>query len=370
MSTSLPPTLQVALRDANVAQSLVQAIHREAAALGVVRLMEICGTHTMAIRRAGIPALLPKNIILLSGPGCPVCVTPNAVIDRAVALARLPGVIIATFGDMLRVPGSSTSLTRERGKGADVRVVYSPLDALTIAKSEPTREVIFLGVGFETTAPTVASAVDEALGKLPNFSILCAHKLVPPALEALLALPGFTVNGFLCPGHVSAIIGANAYIPIATQHRIPCVVAGFEPGDILLSIVMLLRQIREGRNTVEVEYKAVVRPEGNVNAQKLLAKVFNPAESTWRGVGTIKDSGLVLALAYRALDAEERFTVAVEPEREHPGCLCGKVLIGAVRPPECSLFGRVCTPANPVGPCMVSTEGTCAAYYRYELKKL
>lgn len=360
--------LQEALHDGDVAQALVAAIRRESAALGQVRLMEVCGTHTVAIRRFGLPSLLPEKIVLLSGPGCPVCVTPNATVDRAIALARNPKVVIATFGDMLRVPGSSSSLVRERTGGADVRVVYSALDAVKLAKQLPAREIVFLGVGFETTAPTVAAAVQQAAKEVPNFSVLVAHKLVPPALEALVADPDFSVDGFLCPGHVSTIIGSDAYRPVAEQHRIPCVVAGFEPADILLSILMLVRQVKDRRSEVEVEYRTAVRADGNRRALGLLHEVFETAGSDWRGIGNIPGSGLTLRPAFAKLDASLRFEVEVEAPVEPQGCQCGRVLIGAVRPPECGLFGTACTPANPIGACMVSSEGTCAAYYRYDVK--
>jgi hydrogenase expression/formation protein HypD len=366
----MPPShdLQKMLNDEKVARGVVSAIEKEAAQLDCVRLMEVCGTHTMAIRRHGLPSLLPKNIELLSGPGCPVCVTPNAAIDRAIALTRDAKRIVATFGDMVRVPGSRSSLAVERSKGADVRVVYSPLDAVRLAKENPDRHVVFIGVGFETTAPTVAAAVLEAEGKIKNFSVLVAHKLVPPALEALVKSPEFSVQGFICPGHVSVIIGSEAYRNLAEEHRIPCVVAGFEPVDILLCILMLLRQLVQKRSSVEVEYRAVVQPHGNPRALDLMNRVFEPEDSEWRGIGVIPGSGLRLREKYRVFDAL-RFQVEMEAPVEPKGCLCGRVLMGAVRPPGCQLFGTACTPANPVGPCMVSSEGTCAAYYRYERTK-
>jgi hydrogenase expression/formation protein HypD len=267
---------------------------------------------------------------------------------------------------MLRVPGSVSSLAAERAAGADVRVVYSPLDAVKLAREVPGRQVVMLGVGFETTAPTVAAAI-EAARDVPNFSVLAAHKLVPPALQALLRAPDFRVNGFLCPGHVSAIIGSNAYRPVAEAHGIPCVVAGFEPADVLLAIVMLLRQLRQRRAAVEVEYRSVVRPEGNPAAQALLRRVFEPGDSVWRGIGVLPGSGLHLRAGFQSFDARRRFQLELPPSKEPAGCRCGQVLVGAVRPPECPLFGGGCTPEHPVGPCMVSSEGTCAAYHRYSV---
>jgi hydrogenase expression/formation protein HypD len=353
------------MRSDRVAAALLEDIGRLAAQVGGARFMEVCGTHTMAIRRSGIPALLPAGIELLSGPGCPVCVTPNAVLDRAVALARLPGVCLTTFGDMLRVPGSWESLAEARAAGARVEVVYSALDAVRLAEREPELAVVFAGVGFETTAPTVAVALQVARGKgLTNFLVLSAHRLVPPALEALLGRTDFSVDGFLMPGHVSVVLGPEVYWPVAAR-GLPCVVTGFEPVDVLLAIRMLLQQRAEGRAEVEVEYLAAVRPGGNPRARALMEEVFEPVDAAWRGLGPIPRSGLRLREAYRDLDAEARLPVSGPPAREQPGCRCGEVLVGAIRPPACALFGRACTPETPVGPCMVSSEGTCAAYFKY-----
>jgi hydrogenase expression/formation protein HypD len=330
-----------------------------------VTLMEVCGTHTMAIGQHGLRALLPPQLRLVAGPGCPVCVTPIDFIDHAVALARRPGTMIATFGDMVRVPGSSSSLQREQATGAGVTVVYSPLDAVALAEKHPDRSVVFLGAGFETTAPATAGAVVSArrLG-LANFFVLCAHKTIPAALALLAADPGLRVDGLLCPAHVSAIIGANAYRPLAEKHRIPCVITGFEPVDILQGVLMLVRQVVAGRARVENQYRRVVRPAGNRTAQALLAEVFDSCDTRWRGLGTIPGSGLRLRPAYAACEAA-RLPVVIEPPREPAGCRCGEVLTGKARPADCPLFGTVCTPADPVGACMVSSEGTCAAEYKY-----
>ncbi|MBN1893492.1 hydrogenase formation protein HypD [bacterium] len=357
---------QDAFREPAAAQSISNAIAKEAQGRPMV-FMEVCGTHTMAIARHGIAALLPENIRLISGPGCPVCVTPNSFIDRAVALARLPDTVIATFGDMMKVPGSSSSLDREHALGRDIRVVASTLEALKLARKSPGKQVIFLGVGFETTAPTVAVSLMEAQKSgVGNYSVLCGHKRMPPPMEALSS-GEVRIDGYLCPGHVSAIIGSEAYRFIPERFRIGCVVSGFEPLDILQSILMLVRQVRSGRCSVEVEYARVVRPAGNEKALGILSAAFETCDSEWRGLGNIRGSGFKIRKTLAAHDAN-RFQVRVEPPREAEGCLCGKVLKGLVQPTECRHFGKSCTPDFPVGPCMVSTEGTCAAYYKYHLK--
>lgn len=327
-------------------------------------LMEVCGTHTVAIARYGLREALPKGVRLISGPGCPVCVTPQEQIDQFIALGRLEGVTLATFGDMVRVPGSVESLERARADGVEVLVVYSPLDAVAAAERRPERQVVFFGIGFETTAPAVALAIKEARRKgLGNFSVLVAHKLIPPAMTVLVGSE-VKVDGFLCPGHVSVIIGSEAYAPVAAQGK-PCVVAGFEPADILRGIEMLLRQLGEGRSEVEIEYSRAVRREGNRRAQELLAEVFRTVDARWRGLGEIPMSGLALREEFGEFDAGKRFRVQVSPAKEPPGCRCGEVLRGAIEPHECPLFGKACTPANPVGACMVSSEGACQAHYRY-----
>jgi hydrogenase expression/formation protein HypD len=352
-------------RDPDLARQLIAAIQDRSRT--PVRLMEVCGTHTVAIFRHGIRQVLPPTVQLLSGPGCPVCVTATEEIDRAVKLARFPGVMITTFGDLIRVPGSTSSLQRERAAGADVRLVYSTFDALNLARENPEKKVVFLAIGFETTAPTVAAAVQEAKRlRLVNFFILSAHKLLPPALEALLSSGELNIQGFLYPGHVTTIIGTAVYEAVARRYRIPGVVCGFEPVDILESILMLVRQIEEGQARAEIQYKRGASALGNIKALSVMNEVFTPCQAIWRGLGPIADSGLTLQEFYRSFAAEDHFDLQVPPAQDHPGCACGEVLRGLKSPPECKLFRNVCRPDSPVGPCMVSTEGTCAAYYKYQ----
>jgi hydrogenase expression/formation protein HypD len=301
---------------------------------------------------------------LISGPGCPVCVTPQEEIDRFIALGGIDGVRLGTFGDMVRVPGTQRSLEQARAEGAEVLVVYSPMDAVEAAAREPEREVVFFGIGFETTAPGVALAILEAQRRgLGNFSVLCAHKLIPPAMMALLQSE-VMIDGFLCPGHVSVIIGSEAYRPVAEKGK-PCVVAGFEAVDVLQGVEMLVRQIGEGRAEVEVGYRRAVRPEGNRKAQDMMVRVFEVVDAGWRGLGVIPGSGLALREEFSEFDAARRFEVEVPPTKEPAGCRCGDVLRGAIEPSECGLFGKECTPRRPVGACMVSSEGACQAWYRY-----
>jgi len=351
-------------RDGELAQELARRIRD--ASTRPVRLMEICGTHTMAIFRHGIRSLLPDHIELVSGPGCPVCVTSVGEIDRCVKLATNPGVIVTTFGDMLRVPGSGDSLQSQAGRGADVRMVYASLDALRIASETPGKKVVFLGIGFETTAPTVAAAVKTARDRgVSNFFVLPAHKLLPPAMEALVSGGDLGIDGFLCPGHVSTIIGTSSYAHVASRFGVPCVVAGFEPVDILQSILMLVRQIEADEARAEIQYTRAVAPEGNPAALRLIDEVFEPCDSTWRGLGPIPRSGLAFRKPFAAFDARAHFDLAIPPAREPAGCRCAEVLKGTVRPPQCPLFRTACTPRTPVGACMVSSEGTCAAYFKY-----
>ncbi len=356
-----------AFRDPMRARALLQHIrehtHRP------MRFMEFCGTHTHAISRHGLRQLLPEEITLLSGPGCPVCVTSAADIDRAIALAALPGVTLATFGDMLRVPGSHGSLQTARAAGSDVRVIYSSLDALEIARRNPERMVILLGVGFETTAPTVAAAIGQAAQEgMANLRLFSLHKLTPPAAAAILQAGEVALDGILAPGHVSTIIGAEAWSFVPRDYGLACAVAGFEPLDILLGIADLVAQHEAGRATVTNRYPRGVRPGGNVAAQQRLAEVFEPAAGEWRGLGKVPASGLRLRAAYRAFDAwpvlAEHGLDAIRA-CEPSACRCGDVLRGTLQPRECPLFGRACTPERPIGPCMVSSEGSCAAHYRY-----
>ena len=352
-------------RDAQVAQHLAEKIRVQANGRAM-RLMEVCGTHTMAVARYGLKGLLPPEIRLVSGPGCPVCVTPNGYIDHAVALCRLEEVTVATFGDMMRVPGSRSSLEQERAEGRDVRVVYSPLDALRLASEQRERKVVFLGIGFETTIPGVAASILEAdRSGLSNFFVLSAHKVMPPAMDALAGDPEIEVDGFLCPGHVSVIIGAEAYRFIAEDYGIPCVVAGFEPLDVLRAVELLAVQVMEDRAEVEIQYRRAVRQEGNRKARALVEHVFEPSDADWRGIGTIDGSGLKIRGRFRRLDAAAMLDVTVEPALEPKGCICGSVLKGTKTPGDCALFGNRCTPEHPVGACMVSSEGTCAAWFRY-----
>lgn len=329
-------------------------------------LMEVCGTHTMAIAKSGIRELVPPSLKLLSGPGCPVCVTAQGDIDAVIQLVREPGITLLTFGDMMRVPGTESSLQEERSKGADVRVVYSPLDAITAAQNLPHREVVFLGIGFETTAPTVGITVEEAVQKeLRNFSLLSLHKLVPPALELIFADPDIKVDALICPGHVAAVTGTEPYGFVAEKFGKPCVVTGFEAQDILEGIVMLLRQLHQGEARVEIQYRRVVKKEGNRVAQAVLERVFEPQGARWRGLGFIPQSGLALRPAYAGMDAGKKFGIQEIEDIPIKGCACGEVLTGKISPHDCALFGKGCTPLRPIGPCMVSQEGACAAYYRY-----
>ncbi len=351
-------------RDPTAVAQLAAAIRRMEAPRA--RLMEVCGTHTMAIARYGLRELVRERADLVSGPGCPVCVTAQGDIDWFLEAARSPGVIAATFGDMMRVPGSRSTLERERALGADVRVVYSPADAVELARRNADRQVLFFGVGFETTAPAVAMSVLEARAQgVRNYSVFCAHKLIPPALRALVEAQDLEVDGFICPGHVSVIIGSQPYEFIAREHRVPCVIAGFEPVDVLQALHMLLAQIAQGRAEVEIEYGRAATRDGNPRARAIVGEVFETADARWRGLGEVPRSGLAFTAGYGDLDARQRFDVNPPPAVEPAGCRCGEVLRGVIQPQECELFGRRCTPREPVGACMVSSEGACAAHYRY-----
>jgi len=331
----------------------------------IYRFMHVCGTHEWTITHSGLRSLLPSNVEVVAGPGCPVCVTPPEDIALAVELARRPGTLLTTFGDMMRVPagGEVGSLNEARSRGANVRVVYSIMDAVELARRNPELEVVHFAIGFETTAPSTAA---EMVSSPPsNFSVLVSHRLIPPAQEFLLQQGEVALDGFILPGHVSTITGLEPYRPISERWRVPQVVAGFEPLDVLLGIVMLLTQLDEGRAEVENEYTRAVRPEGNVRARKMMNRVFRPIDARWRGIGEIPSSGLALRPEFEDHDAEVKFGLKREPQRFElpPGCRCGEVLRGVLRPQQCPLFGRRCTPEKPVGPCMVSMEGTCAVVY-------
>ena len=343
-----------------IADKIKKASRRE------VRLMEVCGTHTASIFRNGIRAVLPDTISLLSGPGCPVCVTGQKEINAFIELSKADDVIVATFGDLMRVPGTNSSLKEERAKGQDIRVVYSAFDALEIAKKMPNKKIVFLGVGFETTAPTIAASIFSARQiRLDNFFVFSALKLVPPALEAIMTSRDVHINGFILPGHVSVVIGTKAYLPFFEKHEVPCAVSGFEPADILLAIYLLVEQIEDTGPKLENAYQRAVTFDGNIKAQDILEVVFESAGVSWRGIGTIPESGLKIRKEFEAHDAEKMFDFEVPDSEDPKDCACGDILRGIKTPPECPLYKKVCTPVEPVGPCMVSSEGTCAAYYSY-----
>ena len=355
---------QKSFKDPVLARGLIESI--QALAPEHATLMEVCGTHTVSIARNGIRDLMPEGCRLASGPGCPVCVTSNKDIDTVIALTRIPDVIITTFGDMTRVPGSTSSLLKEQAQGRDIRIVYSPLDALSIAQENPEREVIFVGVGFETTTPLVAMAIKRAKAmKLTNFSVCACHKNMPNALDVLMGDPALKVDALILPGHVSTIIGMKPYQFLAEKYHIPGVITGFEPLDIMQGIAMIMRQLHEGRAEIENAYARGVMPEGNPVALAAIDDVFETCTATWRGLGPIEGSGYKIRDSYSQFDALARFNPIVEPTLDPKGCKCGDVLRGIMPPSPCPLFRRVCTPENPVGPCMVSSEGSCAAYYRY-----
>jgi hydrogenase expression/formation protein HypD len=352
-------------RDVRDARALAHAMAR------LVRrpwtLMEVCGGQTHAIVRFGIDALLPKPVTLVHGPGCPVCVTPVELVDRAIAIASRRDTILCSFGDMLRVPGATSDLLAAKAEGGDVRVLYSPLDALAVARRHPDKQVVFFAVGFETTAPATAMAVHQAKARgLTNFSLLMSHVLVPPAMRAILDTPGSRVQGFLAAGHVCTVMGYEEYLPIAHHYRVPIVVTGFEPIDILQGVYLCVKQLEEGRAEVENQYARSVQKAGNVAAQRLMREVFRVVRRQWRGVGEIAESGLGLAPAYAGFDAERRFPdLARVSTREPAECVSGAILTGLKKPPDCPAFASRCTPDRPLGAPMVSSEGACAAYYQY-----
>ncbi len=351
-------------RDPEISRKLVEQINK--LNKNNIRLMEVCGTHTMSIFRNGIRKLIPGSISLLSGPGCPVCVTAQNEIDAFIEISRAPDTIITTFGDLMRVPGTESSLQKERAAGKDIRMVYSTFDAIDIARRNPQKKVVFLGVGFETTAPTVAASILSARDmKVENYFVYSAHKTVPRALCALMKTEGMKIDGFILPGHVSVIIGEKAYIPFFEQFKMPCVVAGFEPSDILQAILMLVEQIENNIPGLENAYTRAVSFEGNEKAVRIMNDVFKAADAAWRGIGIIPGSGLKIRDEFSDYDAMKEFEITEKDSKEPKGCACGEILTGLKTPVECPLYKKICTPAEPVGPCMVSSEGTCAAYYKY-----
>ncbi len=351
-------------RDGALARKLAAEIHRVTTKPWT--LMEVCGGQTHAIVKFGIDELLPKQLTLIHGPGCPVCVTPIEIIDKALEIAAKPNVIFTSFGDMLRVPGSTIDLLSVKAQGGDVRIVYSPLDAVKLAEQNPDREVVFFGVGFETTAPATAMAAYQAAQRgLRNFSLLISHVLVPPAIEALMSSPHCRVQAFLAAGHVCAVMGYEQYIPLAAKYRVPIVVTGFEPLDILHGVLMSVQQLEQGRAEVENQYSRAVCQEGNRSAQKIVSEVFQVVPRKWRGIGEIPRSGLGFREAFKAFDAELRFGLADQHVNEPKDCLSGLVLQGQIKPRDCPAFAQRCTPEHPLGATMVSSEGACAAYYRY-----
>ncbi len=331
-----------------------------------VRVMEVCGTHTMAIFRNGVRSVLPEKMEIVSGPGCPVCVTSASHMDAFITMSELPGVRVAIFGDLFRVPGSNGSLAQASSRGARIDIVYSPMDALDIARNNPGDMVVFLGVGFETTTPAIGATILAAQREqLDNFCVYSTHKVIPGPLEQLMQDPELEINALLCPGHVSAIIGAGAYQPFVDKFGLSCVVAGFEPADLLNGLILLARQVGDSHPRVENMYPRVVSWEGNRRALGMVEEIFRPVDMEWRGLGILPLSGLAIREKYARFDAEKRLNITVTAAEEAKGCLCGQILKGKTTPPLCPLFDKRCTPANPIGPCMVSSEGTCAAYHKY-----
>ena len=328
-------------------------------------LMEVCGGHTMAIHRFGLNSLLPATIKLVSGPGCPVCVSSQQFLDKAIAYSRIKDVIITTYGDLIRVPGSATSLEKERAAGRDIRIIYSVLEAVDIARENPGKPVIFPGIGFETTSPATAAAITKARNEnVSNFFVLSAHKVMPPVMKALVE-EGVKIDGFIAPGHVTAITGTSIYNVLAQKYGLGVVVSGFEPSDMMQAVLMLVSQIESGTPKVEVQYSRVVSMNGNPLARNLLDEVFEPGDDRWRGLGIIPESGLKIREEFSKFDAEKQVEVVVPESTEPRGCICGQILRGLKTPADCGLFAKKCTPMDPVGACMVSGEGTCATYYKY-----
>ncbi|MCX6243857.1 MAG: hydrogenase formation protein HypD [Bacteroidetes bacterium] len=350
-------------RDSDLVLNIAEGI-RKRSARNIV-LMEVCGGHTMAVHKFGLHDFLPETVRLISGPGCPVCVSGTGFIDQAVRLAGIPGTVITTYGDLIRVPGSDSSLEQESAKGADVRIVYSVMDALEIARQNPDNMIVFLGIGFETTAPATAAGILKAKEEgISNFKVLCSHKLMPPVMTALID-DGVKIDGYIAPGHVSAITGSEMYRPIVEKYRLGVVISGFEPVDILQSVYMLVSAFEDYEPKLQIQYTRVVKPEGNKVAQELMHAVFEPGDDWWRGLGMIPASGMKIRPEFAAFDAEKYFHLGVPENHEPAGCICGEILKGLKIPKDCPLFATACTPAKPIGACMVSAEGSCAAFYKY-----
>jgi hydrogenase expression/formation protein HypD len=350
-------------RDTKQVKELSNIIHK--ISKKEISIMEVCGSHTMAIHRFGIKDLLPSNIKLISGPGCPVCVTAIDFIDKAIELAKMEDAIITTFGDLIKVPGSYSTLEKEKAAGADVRIVYSILEAIDLAITHTDKNIVFLAIGFETTTPATAAGIMKTQEmNLKNFTVLCAHKIMPPPMKAIIE-EGIKTDGFLAPGHVSVITGIEMYNFIVDKFHKGVVVSGFEPIDILQSILMLVKQLEENKPKVEIQYTRVVKPEGNQKARDLVENVFDFTDASWRGLGTIKQSALKIRTEFEQFDSEKVFNIKIRKPIEPKGCICGQVLKGLNRPSDCKLFGKVCTPENPTGACMVSSEGACNVFFRY-----
>jgi hydrogenase expression/formation protein HypD len=359
------------IRNPDFGKKILKKIHKISKDLKEpIKIMHICGTHEHTLAEHGLrsPEIIPSNIDVIAGPGCPVCVCPAEDVDRAIELTKLDSVILTTFGDMIRVPSTHSSLSNEKAKGADIRIVYGPADAIKIARDNPDKEIIFFAIGFETTAPLLA--LDIHNGPPENFTVLSTHKVVPPAMELMINLPDFKLDGFICPGHVATIIGMEPFIQFSEKHKFPNVIAGFEPNDMLLGIYILLTQIKNNESYAVNEYTRVVRPEGNATAQKYMKEVYTISDSRWRGIGLIPKSGLELRSKYKEYDALKRFEIPpIESQDIPPGCSCHLVLVGKKKPDQCPLFAKKCTPINPVGPCMVGNEGSCRISYMYRSRK-
>jgi hydrogenase expression/formation protein HypD len=357
------------LRSKTFTEKLVKGIKNLAEILDrPLKLMHVCGTHEHTISKFGLRSLLPKEVEIISGPGCPVCVCPAADIDKAIEIGKREDTIITTFGDMIRVPASDLSLAELKAEGADIRVVYGPNDAIKIAKENPQKEVIFFAIGFETTVPLIGYELKSQ--PPPNFSVICAHKLIPAALELLISIDQLNIDGFISPGHVATIIGLKPFKIFSDSYKVPNVIAGFEPNDVLLAILMLLKQVKSINYQTINEYSRVVKPEGNERAQNIISEVFKEVSSPWRGIGRILDGGLVIREKYAQYDADKKFDIKIKKAQDiPPGCACHLVMTGKISPDECKLFRKVCTPINPVGPCMVSQEGTCSIHYKYSPSK-